>query len=259
MLTMQVAEVEALKNNLLPFLQLSQFVNFKFSRSTVSLTASCPHTTSCLYVQLKISEPFFTFLSTNPNGIEEYHSCLQIDDFFLATSLTGTDHRIVTFLMPDDYSFTNILFTTCVGHLRYNTALAMSPPLDMDVPQIDDGPFVAITAEWFRDIATRLGGFNTKIWVTATVSQVVFSAVLMEFKVPIEENRCMIGGSNFGDGVRFSVTFIPLQFFIQTSYLDKMVYFNSSANGNILVTFVTGNWTNIVAFNPEDRWEVLHK
>lgn len=115
MLTMQVAEVEALKNNLLPFLQLSQFVNFKFSRSTVSLTASCPHTTSCLYVQLKISEPFFTFLSTNPNGIEEYHSCLQIDDFFLATSLTGTDDRIVTFLMPDDYSFTNILFTTCTS------------------------------------------------------------------------------------------------------------------------------------------------
>lgn len=38
----------------------------------------------------------------------------------------------------------------------------MSPPLDMDVPQIDDGPFVAITAEWFRDIAKRLGGFNTK-------------------------------------------------------------------------------------------------
>lgn len=78
-------------------------------------------------------------------------------------------------------------------------------------------------------------------------------------KTWVQENRCMIGGSNFGDGVRFSVTFIPLQFFIQTSYLDKMVYFNSSANGNILVTFVTGNWTNIVAFNPEDRWEVLHK
>ncbi|XP_038875056.1 uncharacterized protein LOC120067583 [Benincasa hispida] len=259
MLTMQVAEVEALKNNLLPFLHLSQFANFKFSRSTVSLTASRPHSTSCLYVQLKISEPFFTLLSINPNGIEEFHSCLQIDDFFLATSLTGTDDRLVTFLMPDDYSFTNLFFTTRVGHLQYNTALAMSPPLEMNMPEIDDGPFVAITAEWFRDIATRLSGFNTRIWVTATVSQVVFSAVLMEFKVPIEENRCMVGGSNFGDGVRFSVTFIPLQFFIQASYLDKMVYFNTSTDRSILVTFLTGNWTNIVACNPEDRWEVLHK
>ena len=38
----------------------------------------------------------------------------------------------------------------------------MGPTPNTNVPEMDDGPFVAIDAEWFRDIATRLCAFNTR-------------------------------------------------------------------------------------------------
>ncbi|XP_023549245.1 uncharacterized protein LOC111807661 [Cucurbita pepo subsp. pepo] len=259
MLTFQVAAMEALTYNLLPLLHLAPFADFRFSRSTVFFTASRENSTSCLYAQLQISESFFTILSTNPNGPEELRSSLQIDEFFFAISLTGTDNILLTALIPDEPFCTNLFFTNSIGHLKYNTILAMGPTPNTNVPEMDDGPFVAIDAEWFRDIATRLCAFNTRIWVTATVSKVTFSAILMEFALPAEDKRCVIGGSNFGDGIKFPVTLIPLNFFIQASYLDNMVYFYMSSGGNTFVKFETGRWTNIVAFNPEDRWEVLPK
>ena len=69
-------------------------------------------------------------------------------------------------------------------------------------------------------------------------------------------NRCRVEGT-LGGGVRFEVSVIPLQFFIRASQLDKMVYFYGSTEKNTLVVFETGYWTNIVASNPQDRWEQL--
>ncbi|XP_022964052.1 uncharacterized protein LOC111464196 [Cucurbita moschata] len=254
MLTIQVAEVEVLKNNLLPLLQISHHADFRFSRSTVSFTVAGSHNSSLIFARLEVFHPFFILLSSNHP--REFHSCIQIDSLFLATFITGTDDRLLTIFMPDDHTFSNLVFTTCVGHLEYCSPMQMGPPLNIQVASMAGGIFVAVNAEWFRDVATRLSAFSTKISVTAKDSEVKFCAAEMDFVIPIEGNRCRVEGT-LGGGVRFEVSVIPLQFFIRASQLDKMVYFYGSTEKNTLVVFETGYWTNIVASNPQDRWEQL--
>ena len=62
-----------------------------------------------------------------------------------------------------------------VGHLEYCSPMQMGPPLNIQVASMAGGLFVAVNAEWFRDVATRLSAFSTK--------SKSISSPLMEFYV----------------------------------------------------------------------------